>query len=74
MKRDLARFAAETRLRLVLGFLVIAVFGGGGLVWLFFGPSAAGLAVVCVLAGILPIVLILALLLLAEKVVRRGRP
>ena len=52
MGRD---FRRQTDLRLVAGFVVILVAVGDGLILWLYGPGAAGLGLLCLLAGVSPI-------------------
>lgn len=62
MTRDLRKYARQTNVRLVAGFLLLLFVVGDGLIYLFFGRGAAIMGLVCMLGGLLPIVLILAAL------------
>lgn len=48
-------FRGQTDRRLFAGFFLILVFVGGGLIYWLYGPSAAILGVVCLLAGMAPV-------------------
>ena len=45
------RHQRQTQMRLAIGGLLILLVVGGGLVWLFYGGTAAITAVLCLLAG-----------------------
>ena len=72
MTRDLRRYARQTNFRLFAGFLLLLFLLGEGLIWSFYGRQAAILGLICLLAGLAPLVLIWLLLWLAEKLVRRA--
>lgn len=55
---DLRSYARQTNLRLVIGFILALFVVGDGLIWLIYGRSAAVLGVICLLAGLFPLVLI----------------
>lgn len=72
MNRDLRKYARQTNIRLFLGFLILLLLVGDGLIYVIYGPQAAVLGVVCILAGLAPLVLIWAVLMLLEFIVRRS--
>jgi uncharacterized SAM-binding protein YcdF (DUF218 family) len=73
MNRDLRKYARQTNIRLFLGFLLLLLLVGDGLIYVIYGPQAAVLGVVCILAGLAPLVLIWAVLMLLEFIVRRSK-
>jgi len=64
MSRDLRKYASQTNTRLIVGALALLFLVGDGLIYLFYGKSAAFLGLLCLLAGMVPIVLTLAVLAL----------
>jgi hypothetical protein len=56
--QDLRAYARRTQVGLALGGLALLLLVGDGLVWLIYGQEAAGLAVLCSLLGLSPLVLI----------------
>jgi hypothetical protein len=72
MASDLRRYARQTNVRLVAGFLLILFVIGDGLIWWLYGREAALLGVVCMLAGLAPLILIALFLWLLELVVQRN--
>jgi hypothetical protein len=72
MVRDLRKYAKQTNLRLLIGFLLVLFFIGDGLIYLFFGQQAALMGVICLLAGLTPVVLIILALGFIDWVVRRS--
>jgi hypothetical protein len=58
MTRDLRRYARDTNVRLFVGFLLILFLVGDGLIWAIYGREAAILGMVCLLAGLFPLLLI----------------
>lgn len=73
MGRDLRQYARQTNVRLVAGFLLLLLFVGDGLIYLFYGRYAAMMGLICILAGLVPVVLILAALWVVDRVVKAGR-
>lgn len=70
--RDLRRYARQTNARLLVGFLAILFIVGNGLIWFFYGREAALMGVVCLTAGLAPLVLIVLSLLLIEWLVKKA--
>ena len=58
MSRDLRRYARDTNIRLFVGFLLILFIVGDGLIWVIYGREAAILGMICILAGLAPLLLI----------------
>lgn len=72
MKRDLRDYAKQTDRRLIIGALLILFIVGGGLIWWFYGTGAAGLGVTCLMAGLAPVVLIVAVFYAAEWIIKHA--
>jgi len=70
LSRDLRRFARQTNLQIGLGAVILLLIVGLGLVWYFYGDTAAGFGLLCVLAGLSPVVLILLLLLVLDWILK----
>lgn len=73
MSRDLRRYSKQTIQRLIFGGLILLFAVGGTLIFYFYGGGAALLGMVCLLAGLLPIGLIILILALMELIVERNR-
>lgn len=73
MKRDLREYAKQTNIQLIVGAFILLFGVGIGLIYLIWGPGAAGIGFMCMLAGLLPIALILVALYGMDWFVRRGR-
>ncbi len=73
MGRDLRRYARQTNVRLVVGFLILLLFVGDGLIYLFYGRYAAMMGGICILVGLVPVVLIVAALWVIDTIVKAGR-
>jgi sterol desaturase/sphingolipid hydroxylase (fatty acid hydroxylase superfamily) len=72
MKRDLRKYSTQTNRQLVIGALLILFLVGGGLIWYFYGGAGAGLGVVCLLAGLTPVVLILGIFFVMDWILKRA--
>ncbi len=64
------RHQRQTQMRLVIGGLLILMVVGGGLVWLFYGTSAALTTVLCLLTGAGVLALLWLILSLLERWVK----
>jgi hypothetical protein len=58
MSRDLRRYARDTNIRLFVGFLLILFVVGDGLIGVIYGREAAIFGLLCLLAGLFPLLLI----------------
>ncbi len=58
MDRDLRQYARQTNFRLVVGFILLLLVVGDGLIYLFYGKSAAATGLFCILAGLVPVILL----------------
>jgi hypothetical protein len=74
MGRDLRQYARQTNIRLIIGFLLVLFIIGDGLIYLFYGQGAAIMGVICLLAGVTPVVLIVLALWVIDWIVRRSNP
>jgi hypothetical protein len=72
MTRDMRRYAKQTNLRLIIGGIAILVIVGDGLILLFYGRDAAVMGLLCLLAGLLPLLVIWAVLFFFEWVVKKS--
>jgi multisubunit Na+/H+ antiporter MnhB subunit len=74
LSKDLRKYSRETGVRLALGAFILLFIVGVGLIWLIYGEGAAGMGFVCLLAILFPIILILAIFVAIEWVLKRARP
>ncbi|GER79618.1 MAG: hypothetical protein DYG87_08090 [Anaerolineae bacterium CFX3] len=72
MKRNLRDYAKQTDRRLVIGALLILFLVGGGLIWWRYGAGGAGLGLVCMLAGLAPVVLIVGIFFIIDWILKRA--
>jgi len=72
MSKDLRRYARQTNIRLALGGVLLLFLVGDGLIYFFYGQSAAVLGMVCILLGLAPLVLIGLALWFIEWIARRA--
>ncbi|MDI6769461.1 MAG: hypothetical protein QMD04_07295 [Anaerolineales bacterium] len=71
MTHDLRRYARQTNFRLIVGALLLLFIVGDGLIYLIYGPGAALMGLLCLLAGLLPVALTLLIMLLLDWVAKR---
>ncbi len=74
MKRDLREYARQTNVRLAAAAFVLLFGVGIGLIYIIYGPGAAGVGFLCLLGGLVPIALILLALFGMDWIVKRARP
>jgi hypothetical protein len=72
MSRDLRKYMRDTNVRLIAGALLLLFIVGDGLIWVIYGPGAAVMGLLCILAALVPVVLILLLLALSDWIVKRA--
>jgi multisubunit Na+/H+ antiporter MnhB subunit len=72
--RDLREYAKQTNVRLALGAFGLLFIIGVGLIWLIYGGSAAGMAFTCLLAALVPVILILFVFVAIEWILKRAGP
>jgi hypothetical protein len=68
---DLRKYARQTNARLLIGFILILLLIGDGLIFLIYGRNAAILGALCLVAGLAPLLLIWLILLAMEWFVKR---
>ena len=72
MIRDLRRYARQTNVRLLAGFILLLYVVGIGLIWIIYGREAAILGAVCLLGGLTPLLLIAAALWVMDLIVKKA--
>lgn len=73
MSRDLREYTKNTKTRLVIGFLALIFLVGDGLIFLFYGKEAGILGLVCTLGALIPVLLIVIFLVIADRVVKKNQ-
>ncbi len=71
--RDLREYAKKTETRMIAGFLILLLLVGDGLIFLFYGTGAGLLGLACILAGLVPVLLVVLFLWIADNVVKKNR-
>jgi TM2 domain-containing membrane protein YozV len=72
MGKDLRLYAKQTNTRLLIGGIALLFVVGDGLIYLFYGQRAALMGLTCLLAGLLPLIIIWLILLLVEWIVKQA--
>ena len=57
-ERDIRRYANQTQVRLVVGALLLLFIVGDGLIYVIYGQGAALMGLLCLGAGLLPVIAI----------------
>lgn len=71
MSRDLRKYAKQTNMRLIIGGLLLLFVIGLGLIYFFYGPQAAFMGLICLLAGLMPLLLIWFMFFILEFITKR---
>ena len=74
MSRDLRQYAKQTNIRLIIGFILLLFLIGDGLILYFYGRGAAIMGIICIIAALLPVVLIILALWMIDWIARRNDP
>ena len=72
MIRDLRKYASQTTFRLIVIGLILFFAVGSGLIYVFYGPSAAIGGLLCMGVGLVPIILIWLFFVIADWIVKRA--
>ncbi len=70
--RDLRKYARQTNTRLIVGGVLLLFIVGIGLIYLLYGPAAAGMGFLCMGAGLIPLLLIFLFLWVIEWVTKKA--
>jgi Sec-independent protein secretion pathway component TatC len=72
MSRDLRKYARQTNVRLGVGMAVLLFVVGIALIYFIYGPGAAAMGLMCLLAAVAPIGLIFLSLWLLDWIQKRA--
>ena len=72
MSRDLRRYSRQTNFRLILGGILLLYLVGDGLIYWIYGSGAALMGLLCLTAGLAPLLLIILILGVMEWIVKRA--
>ena len=73
MKFDPRKYSRQTSTQLILGAIIIIFIVGLGLIWLIYGSGAAGVGLICLLAGFIPVLLVVLSLWIIGLITKRNR-
>ncbi len=73
MKRDLRDYARQTNIQLAVAAFVLLFGLGLGLIYVIYGPGAAGVGLLCLLGALVPIALIFVALYAMDWISKRAR-
>jgi hypothetical protein len=73
MTRDLRKYARQTNIRSLVGFLLLLFFVGDGLIYALYGKESAIMGLVCIAAGVFPLLMIWFLLWGMDLIVKKAR-
>ncbi len=73
MADDLRKYARDTNIRLLAGFIFLLFIVGDGLIAIIYGGGAALMGALCLVAGLAPLGLIALALLGIDWIVKRVR-
>lgn len=72
MTRDLRKYARQTNVQLLAGFLLVLFIIGDGLIYFFYGRQSAIMGFICLGAGVAPLLIIGLILWGMEWVVEKA--
>jgi len=71
--RDLRKYAKNTDMHLIIGFFVLLIVVGLGLVFFIWGAGAAVTGLICVGVALLPVLAVLGVVWILDYLARRAR-
>jgi len=71
--RDLRQYARSSQFRYVIGFILLLLIVGLGLIAWLYGPGAMGMGLLCLLGMIIPVLVVALLMEGIGWIVRRAR-
>jgi hypothetical protein len=72
MSRDLRRYARNTNVQLFIGFFLILLIVGEGLIYIMYGSGAALVGLLCILGSLVPLILIGLAFLVIRWILKRA--
>jgi len=71
MGNDMRKYSRNTTIQLIIGGLLLVFIVGDGLIYIFQGPSAALSGLLCLAAGLVPILIIIGIMAFIGWIVKR---
>ena len=72
MGHDTRKYKNQTNLQLIIGGILILFIIGGGLIFLIYGQNAGSMAIICLVAGMVPLLSIFLFLRLIEWIAKKS--
>jgi hypothetical protein len=72
MNFNLREYSKQTSTRLIIGGLFLFFLVGGGLILWLYGPGGAAFGLLCISAGLFPVVIIMIVLWILDLIVKHG--
>jgi len=72
MTKDLRRYARQTNIRLLVGFFLILLIVGDGLIYYIYGQGAAVMGLICIGLALVPAFLVWLVLAALDWIVKRA--
>lgn len=69
---NLRKYANQTTTRLIVGGILILFLVGDGLIYVIYGAGAAGMGLLCLGVGMVPIVTIVLVIWIMDWIVKRA--
>ena len=73
VSKDLRAYTRSTQARMIAGFLLLVFIVGDGLIFIFYGKGAGLAGLICLFAALLPVLLVIFFLWVADRVVENQR-
>ena len=73
MIKDLRKYARQTDMRLLIGFFILLIVVGLGLIFFLWGAGAAISGLICVGVALLPVLAVLGVVWILDYLARRAR-
>jgi hypothetical protein len=70
--RDLRKYTQQTTFRLIVGAVVLIFIIGDGLIYLIYGTEAAITGLLCLGAGLMPVILILLIFQIMNWIIKKA--
>jgi hypothetical protein len=71
--RDLRKYARQTDMQLIIGFIVLLIVVGLGLIFFIWGAGAAVSGLICVGVALLPVLAVLGVVWILDYLARKAR-
>ncbi len=72
MSRDLRKYAQDTSVQLGVGAFLLLFIVGDGLIYFIYGKGAALMGLLCLFAGVAPVLIIALFMVLLNWIVKRA--